>query len=317
MGGREGTHRGGKSNTRPSKASVRRGGASREAEVDKRGWARHKRGRTRYQRDRARHREGWAHRASRGGSLARPSKVSNGGRRASSEAKERQEGVGGASREALQRREAQAPRMDGCWEERPRPLMYACVVIDLSVCEVIDLPVCEATDLPAPRNGEKAAVQQDGPSYSRQDQARQGTKRAIRALAQRSGAIAVPTRGRKAGDSRADKQRQRRATAAPTNNGRGGRQLRRQTTAEATAAPTYSDGGQQPQRTATEAGNNCADKQRRRRATTAPTNSDGGGRQPRQPTMATTKRTYRHMNQLLQNTDKRPRTRATAGDEDR
>ena len=151
MGGREGTHRGGKSNTRPSKASVRRGRASREAEDDKRDRARH-------QRDWVRHRKGWAHRAGRGGSLTRLSKVSNGGRRASSEAKERQEGVGGASREALQRREAQAPRMDGCWGERPRPLMYA--------YEVSDLPVCEATDLPASRNGEKAAVQQDEPSYS-------------------------------------------------------------------------------------------------------------------------------------------------------
>ena len=42
-----------------------------------------------------------SHRAGKGGSLTRPSKVSNGGRRASSEAKKRQEGVGEASREAL------------------------------------------------------------------------------------------------------------------------------------------------------------------------------------------------------------------------
>ena len=94
VGGREGAHRGGKSNTRPSKASVRRGRASREAEDDKKD-------RARYPRDRARHRRGWAHRAGKGGSLTRPSKVSNGERWASSEAKKRQEGVGGASREAL------------------------------------------------------------------------------------------------------------------------------------------------------------------------------------------------------------------------
>ena len=101
VGGREGAHRGGKSNTRPSKASVRMGRASREAEDDKKDRARHQRDRARHQRDRARHRKGWAHRADKGGSLTRPSKVSNGGRRASSEAKRRQEGVGEASREAL------------------------------------------------------------------------------------------------------------------------------------------------------------------------------------------------------------------------
>ena len=79
----------------------------------------------------------------------------------------RQEGVGEASREALQRRETQAPRMDGCRGERPRPLVNVYEVSDLPVRTVIDLPVrvvidlpgCGATDLPAFRNGEKAAVQ--------------------------------------------------------------------------------------------------------------------------------------------------------------
>ena len=147
-------------------------------------------------------------------------------------------------------------------------------------------------------------------------QARQGTKKAMRALARRSRAIAVPTGGRKggrqprrqattkAGDSRADKQRQRRATAAPTSNDKGGQQRRadkratkagnsradKQRQRRATAAPTSNDRG----------GRQLPDKQRRRRTTTAPTNSDGGGQRPHRQTATEADDSHRHTNQPLQ-----------------
>ena len=145
-------------------------------------------------------------------------------------------------------------------------------------------------------------------------QARQGTKKAMKALAQRSRAIAIPTGGRKAGYSRADKQRQRRATAAPTSNDKGGRQPRRQATTKAgnnradkqrwrwvIAAPTDNNRDRRQRRqTATKAGNSCADKQRRRRAIAAPTNSDGGGQRPHRQTATEADDSHRHTNQPLQ-----------------
>ena len=145
-------------------------------------------------------------------------------------------------------------------------------------------------------------------------QARQGTKKAMRALVRRSRAIAVPTGGRKAGYSRADKQRQRWATAAPTSNDKGGRQPHRQATTKAgnnradkqrwrraTATPTDNNRDRRQRRqTATKAGNSRADKQRRRRAIAAPTNSDGGRQRLHRQTATEADDSHRHTNQPLQ-----------------